>query len=162
MRTASPRKLDRAVITKRSTRSLQSRTFGSDLPDGTGPRYAYVHVAEHGMLEIVSGAIADSALGLVGLGAITTSIREHDAEALRAAFDGLGVEGPIIVVVALLRTRGTSMVRGATPDDAGMFAASHVTIKPRRFTSRLEVDAENLNQLVNDLWTKVSDGEPTA
>ena len=150
------------VITKQSRRSLPPRTFGSDFPDGAAPRYAYVHVAEHGMVEIVAGGIADNAYGLVGLGAITKSIREHDAEALRAAFDALGVDGPLMVAVALLRTRGTPVVGGGTPEDAGVLGASYVTIDPHRFASRLALDAENLNRLVNDLWTKVSNGEPTA
>lgn len=150
------------VITKQSRRSLPARTFGSDFPDGAEPRYAYVHVAEHGMVEIVAAGIADNAYRLVGLGAITKSTREHDAEALRAAFEALGVEGPIMVAVALLRTPGAPVMSWATRDDAGVLSASYVTINPHRFAARSALDAENLNQLINDLWTKVSDGEATA
>lgn len=145
------------VIAGRTGRTTPPRTFGSDFPDQSVPRYAYVHVAERGMIEIVSGEIIDSAHGLVGLGAIQKSIREHDAEAMRAAFDALGVDGPIMVAIALLRTRDAKVTfDGATPHRVGVLHVPYVKIEPFGFAARIELEAEKLNRSVSDLWTAVT------
>ncbi|HEX7912497.1 MAG TPA: hypothetical protein VF534_31020 [Paraburkholderia sp.] len=46
------------VIAKRGLRDQPPRTFGSDYPDGMEARFTYVHVSEHGMVDIVAGEIA--------------------------------------------------------------------------------------------------------
>jgi hypothetical protein len=145
------------VISARTRRTAPPRTFGSEFPDRSVPRYAYVHVAERGMIEIVSGEIIDNAHGLVGFGAIEKSIREHDAEALRAAFVALGVDGPIMVAIALLRTRNTKVsFHGATSHRVGVLHVPYVKIEPFGFAARLELKAEKLNQSISDLWTAVT------
>ncbi|HKR38417.1 MAG TPA: hypothetical protein VJU59_01860 [Paraburkholderia sp.] len=145
------------VISERTGRTFPPRTFGSDYPDNSVPRYAYVHVSEQGMMEIVSGELADKAHGLVvGLGLIEQSIRERDAEAMRAAFEALEVDGPIVVTAALLRTRDAKVSSpGAVSDCVGVLHVPYVTIEPRCFSARVELHAEHLNQLVSDLWTEV-------
>lgn len=144
------------VISERARQTFPPRTFGSDYPDNSVSRYAYVHVSEQGMVEIVSGELADIAHGVIpGLGLIEQSIREHDANAMRKAFDALEVDGPIVVTAALLRTRDAKVsLRGAVSDCVGVLHVPYVTIKPRCFSACVELQAENLNQLVSDLWTE--------
>ncbi|RQQ88737.1 hypothetical protein DF134_19400 [Burkholderia stagnalis] len=109
------------------------------------------------MIEIVSGEILDNVHGLVGLGEFEKSIKEHGAEALRAAFAALGVDGPIMVAIALLRTRDTKVsFHGAISHRVGVLHVPYVKTEPFGFAARLELKAEKLNQSVCDLWTAVT------
>lgn len=145
------------VITDRADRSIPPRTFGSSYPDNSENRFAYVHVSEQGMVEMVSGELVHEGRGeVVGLGLIEKWIRERDADAMQEAFEALEVDGPIVVTAALLRTRDVKVVSDLTVrPSVGVLHAPYVTVEPRCFSSRLELHAENLNQLVSDLWAEV-------
>ncbi|HDR8994459.1 TPA: hypothetical protein QDB01_000336 [Burkholderia vietnamiensis] len=140
-------------------RQSTPRTFGSLYPNPTitEDRFAYVHVSGEGMLELVSGEIADTSTGLVvGLVLIKKWIKDRDAKAMRAAFEALETDGPIVVAVALLRTQGVEVrSRGTVPAGGGVLQVPYVTIKPRCFADRSQVNAKGLNPMVDDLWTAI-------
>ncbi|BBA45221.1 MULTISPECIES: hypothetical protein [Burkholderia] len=146
-----------AESTKVSGFTPPPRTFVSDYPDGSAARYAYVHVSERGLVEIVAGELADSRRQLVGLGGIEQSIRKYDALALRTAFDALGVRGRIVVTAALLGTQSIRVrSRETVPELDGILDIPCVRIVPRAFASPAQLEVQNLNLMVGDLWAKVT------
>lgn len=145
-------------IEDRARRSTP-RTFGSLYPEPNveDDRFAYVHVSVDGMVELVSGEIADASSGLlIGLGLIEKWIQVRDAEAMQAAFEALEADGPIVVAVALLRTQGVEVRSDRTvPAGGGVLQVPYVTIKPRCFDDRSKLDAGGLNTMVGALWTAI-------
>ncbi len=145
------------VISRRTRSALSSRTFASELPDPPDPSYAYVHVSDRGMIELVAGEVADPTHGLVSLGGIEQSMSHGDAHAVRAAFDALGVGGRIVVVLALLYTQGARVKsRETIPELSGVLDAPIVKIAPRAFAVPAELEPRTLNRLVRNLWAEVT------
>ncbi|WP_109479873.1 hypothetical protein [Paraburkholderia sp. C35] len=161
---AAARKLLRARpggydISDRKLRFMPPHTFGSVEPNPTTrpDRFAYVHVTEDGLVELASGEVADmGSREIVGLGGIEDEIRKHDAQAIQEAFEELGVEGRVMVTVALLRTGGAK-VRWIEPvPSEGVLGDSHVTIQPRCFATPSDLSDANLIGLVQKLWTTIT------
>ncbi|KKL36531.1 hypothetical protein BED46_027625 [Burkholderia contaminans] len=94
---------------------------------------------------------------MVGLGGIEQSIRKYDALALRTAFDALGVRGRIVVTAALLGTQSIRVrSRETVPELDGILDIPCVRIVPRAFASPAQLEVQNLNLMVGDLWAKVT------
>jgi hypothetical protein len=143
----------------RKSESLPPNTFSSFYPNPNVSinRFAYVHVSDDGMLEMVSGAVAESNSGaLVGLGLVKKWIRERDAKAMQTAFEVLEAGGPIVVTVALLRTHGVEVkLMDAVPAVDRVMPVPYVTIQPLCFNDRSAFHADNLASLVDTLWKEI-------
>ncbi|WP_157259274.1 hypothetical protein [Burkholderia ubonensis] len=146
-------------LIERTSESIPPNTFGSfdPNPNDSINRFAYVHVSDDGMMEMVSGAVAESNSGaLVGLGLVEKWIRERDAKAMQTAFEVLEAGGPIMVTVALLRTHDVEVKSmDAVPAVDGVMPVPYVTIQPRCFNDRSALHADNLAPLVDALWKKI-------